>query len=85
LYFGVAEEAEIGRVNERSTSELRNGTTVHDITTSTTRNMAPTSTAQRCARCGFHPASPRIGGYCSWDCYEADDDEEGDADGEQAA
>jgi hypothetical protein len=34
-----------------------------------------------CRRCRFHPASPRIAGYCSWDCYEADDDEDGGADG----
>jgi hypothetical protein len=47
--------------------------------------MATAPTAQRCARCGFHPASPRIGGYCSWDCYDADDDEEGDAEEDQAA
>ncbi len=31
------------------------------------------------------PRVPRIGGYCSWDCYDADDDEEGDAEEEQAA
>jgi hypothetical protein len=35
-------------------------------------------TAQRCAHCGFHPASPRLSGYCSWDCYEAADDKEAD-------
>ena len=29
-----------------------------------------------CRRCGFHPVSPRIGGYCSWDCHDADDEEE---------
>ena len=34
-----------------------------------------------CRRCRFHPASPRIAGYCSWDCYEADDDEDGATDG----
>lgn len=34
-----------------------------------------------CRRCHFHPASPRIAGYCSWDCYDADDDEDGAADG----
>ncbi len=56
-------------------------TTVHDITTPKTN----TTSAQRCSRCGFHPASPRIAGYCSWDCYDADDDEEGDGEGEQAA
>ena len=33
-------------------------------------------TAQLCPRCRFHPASPRIAGYCSWDCYEADDEED---------
>ena len=40
-----------------------------------------------CRRCGFHPASPRIAGYCSWDCYDADDEEEsaGDDEGGKAA
>jgi hypothetical protein len=39
-----------------------------------------------CRRCRFHPASPRIAGYCSWDCYEADDDEDAsDGEGEKAA
>jgi hypothetical protein len=41
-----------------------------------------------CSRCRFHPASPRIAGYCSWDCYEADDDDgdgASDGKGEQAA
>jgi hypothetical protein len=43
-------------------------------------------TMQLCPRCRFHPASPRIAGYCSWDCYEADDDEEADdEDGDKAA
>jgi hypothetical protein len=44
-------------------------------------------TMQLCPRCRFHPASPRIAGYCSWDCYDADDEEEDpdDEDGEQAA
>jgi hypothetical protein len=32
------------------------------------------TTSAVCRRCLFHPASPRIAGYCSWDCYEADDD-----------
>ena len=32
--------------------------TVHDITTSTKRDTATARTPQRCARCGFHPASP---------------------------
>lgn len=54
---------------------------MHDITTPTTTSTS----AQRCLRCGFHPASPRIGGYCSWDCYDADDDDEGDDDEKQAA
>jgi hypothetical protein len=38
-----------------------------------------------CRRCGFHPASPRIAGYCSWDCYEADDDEDAEGEGDKAA
>ncbi|HTU36780.1 MAG TPA: hypothetical protein VMF35_02120, partial [Acidimicrobiales bacterium] len=55
---------------------------VHDITTPTRH----TETAQRCLRCGFHPASPRIGGYCSWDCYDADDsDDDGDEEGDSGA
>ena len=47
-------------------------------------------TAELCPRCQFHPVSPRAEGYCSWDCYDADDEEEDDAEeadssGEQAA
>jgi hypothetical protein len=30
--------------------------------------------SQLCRRCHFFPASPRIGGYCSWDCHDADED-----------
>jgi hypothetical protein len=42
--------------------------------------------AELCPRCRFHPASPRLAGYCSWDCYEADDEEDADeGDGDQAA
>ena len=35
-------------------------------------------TTHLCRRCRYHPASPRIAGYCSWDCYEADEDDEAD-------
>jgi hypothetical protein len=35
-----------------------------------------TMTTELCPRCWFHAASPRIGGYCSWDCYDADDEDE---------
>jgi hypothetical protein len=53
--------------------------------TTTERGTMTTATAL-CPRCRFHPASPRLGGYCSWDCYEADDDDEDDdEDGDQAA
>jgi hypothetical protein len=45
-----------------------------------------TMTTKLCPRCRFHAASPRIAGYCSWDCYDADDEEDADEeDGEQAA
>jgi hypothetical protein len=27
-----------------------------------------------CRHCEYHPESPRIFGYCSWDCHDADDD-----------
>jgi hypothetical protein len=39
-----------------------------------------TMTTQLCPRCRFHPASPRIGGYCSWDCYDADDEDDAEED-----
>jgi hypothetical protein len=44
-------------------------------------------TTQLCRRCRYHPASPRIAGYCSWDCYEADEDDDADdeEEGGQAA
>jgi hypothetical protein len=47
-----------------------------------------TMTAQRvqlCRRCGFHPASLRIEGYCSWDCHDADDDADEDEAADEAA
>ena len=60
---------------------------MHETDSSTT--IMTTQKPQLCRRCGFHPASPRIAGYCSWDCHDADDDEEGDeddeGDGERAA
>ena len=56
--------------------------TMYEITTSKART---TMTTALCRRCGFHPASPRIAGYCSWDCHDADDEEDSDEDGEQAA
>ena len=33
-------------------------------------------TNELCRRCRYHPASPRIVGYCSWDCYDADGERE---------
>ena len=57
-------------------------TTMHDIAKPKARR---TMTTQLCRRCRFHPASPRIAGYCSWDCHDADDEDDGDEDGEQAA
>ena len=46
------------------------------------RSLAsPAAVTTLCPYCGYHPASTRIFGYCSWDCHDADDDEEG----EQAA
>jgi hypothetical protein len=44
-----------------------------DRTNFSSRDTTDTTSAV-CRRCLFHPASPRIAGYCSWDCYEADDD-----------
>jgi hypothetical protein len=62
---------------------IRSKTTMHTIDSSKRR---ATMTMQLCARCRFHPASPRIAGYCSWDCYDADDEEDADdEDGQQAA
>jgi hypothetical protein len=37
-----------------------------------------TMTTHLCRRCRYHPASPRMEGYCSWDCYEADEDDDSD-------
>jgi hypothetical protein len=45
------------------------------------RSMASTAVVTTlCRYCGYHPASTRIFGYCSWDCHDADDEE-----GEHAA
>jgi hypothetical protein len=53
-----------------------------DMTTNEANTQRARNTMETlCRRCRFHPASPRIAGYCSWDCYEADDDEDGSADG----
>lgn len=43
--------------------------------TDTKARMAMVTT-ELCRRCRFHPVSPRIGGYCSWDCHDSDDEEE---------
>jgi len=39
-------------------------------------------TVELCPRCGFHPVSPRAEGYCSWDCYDADDEEDDTEEGQ---
>jgi hypothetical protein len=46
---------------------------MNDRTNSSSQDTIHVNSAV-CRRCLFHPASPRIAGYCSWDCYEADDD-----------
>jgi hypothetical protein len=57
--------------------------TMYEIATS---KASTTMTTQLCRRCRFHPVSPRIAGYCSWDCHDADDDEEDDeGEGDKAA
>ncbi len=55
---------------------------MYEIDGSKERSMM---TTQLCRRCRFHPASSRIAGYCSWDCYEADDEEEADEEGGENA
>jgi hypothetical protein len=37
--------------------------------------VAPAPVTTLCGYCGYHPASTRIFGYCSWDCHDADDEE----------
>lgn len=61
---------------------VRGGTTMHTIDSSKERAIM---TTELCPRCRFHPASPRRGGYCSWDCYDADDDDEADEEGDEHA
>ena len=51
--------------------------TMYDIDNVEQQRKRGTMTTQLCPRCRFHPASPRIWGYCSWDCYEADDETPG--------
>lgn len=31
--------------------------------------------ADLCRHCHYNPASPRIFGYCSWDCHDEDEGE----------
>lgn len=49
-----------------------------------TKARMPMTTTELCRRCGFHPVSPRVGGYCSWDCHDADDEEHDAEDDEEA-
>ena len=65
--------------------EAANGTETTMTINQTTNQKARRTMETLCRRCRFHPASPRIAGYCSWDCYEADDDEDADGEGEKAA
>ena len=52
-----------------------NGTT-HAVIDESKRVKTDMKTPQQlCRHCGFHPASPRIFGYCSWDCHDADDED----------
>ena len=30
--------------------------------------------SRKCQHCSFYPAYERFYGYCSWDCYEEDED-----------
>ena len=36
---------------------------------------APATGASLCPHCGYNPASPRIFGFCSWDCHDEDEEE----------
>jgi hypothetical protein len=47
------------------------------------RSVSAPAMGHLCRHCGYNPASPRIFGYCSWDCHDADDG--GDAEGDRAA
>jgi hypothetical protein len=58
---------------ETKSEETKSEETMDEQVNFSSQNTALTSSAV-CPRCQFHPASPRIAGYCSWDCYEADDD-----------
>jgi hypothetical protein len=40
------------------------------------RPSAAPSATPLCLHCQYYPASERIFGYCSWDCHDADDEEE---------
>jgi hypothetical protein len=36
----------------------------------------PATGTSLCPHCGYNPASPRIFGFCSWDCHDADEEDE---------
>jgi hypothetical protein len=57
-----SEDPDIGRKSTMQTFE--------------TERERATMTTPVCPRCRFHTASPRHAGYCSWDCYEADDEDD---------
>jgi hypothetical protein len=54
-----------------STSRLAGLSTAHRLTDES-RSAKPWPT---CRHCHYYPVSPRIPGYCSWDCYECDYDQ----------
>jgi len=76
--FPPGARTELGPQPGRQTRQT-NGCDIEDTITRT-RKM----TTELCPRCRFHPASPRIAGYCSWDCYEADEEDANDEDEEVA-
>jgi hypothetical protein len=67
--------------------EERDNGTMNEIKTQKKNQRERKAMETLCRHCGFHPASPRIAGYCSWDCYDADDesDGEGESEGDKAA
>ncbi len=48
------------------------------------RSKRAPATETLCRHCQYNPASPRIFGFCSWDCHDAEDDG-GDSEGDKAA
>jgi hypothetical protein len=85
LYSGINQTSRRPSSHPAAGQQQKGGEEMAIRTIETSKERGIVTTAL-CPRCRFHPASPRLGGYCSWDCYELDgDDAEDEEDSDKAA